>query len=152
MNWNDEEIRAGIEQCFSEAEDVFLVDASLNATKRGFQLIVKCESDSGITIDQLAQINRSIHKNFSLPGLDIEKVSVEVTSPGANFPVKTARHFRRFVGHPMKIDHQVEGMRSPLKGEIASVSDETLTVKSNDETISIDLADVIHGKVKLRWK
>jgi len=151
VNWNDEEIRAGIEQCFSEAEDVFLVDASLNATKRGFQLIVKCESDTGITIDQLAQINRSVHKKFTLPGLDIEQVSVEVTSPGANFPVRTARHFRRFIGHSMKIAHETAGVRSPLKGEITAVSDDELTVKAAEELISLKLSAVDHGKVKLRW-
>ena len=151
MNWNDEEIRAGIEQCFREAEDVFLVDASLNASKRGFQLIVKCESDTGITIDQLAQINRSIHKNFTLPGLDIEKVSVEVTSPGASFPIQTARHFRRFIGHPMKIEHEIETLANPLECEIKNVSDTALTVQVKDETISLEMNDVIQGKVKLRW-
>lgn len=151
MNWNDEEIRAGIEQCFREAEDIFLVDASLNATKRGFQLIAKCESDSGITIDQLAQINRSIHQNFSLPGLDIEKVSVEVTSPGANFPVKSARHFRRLSGITMKVDHVAAGVKSPLVGEIVTATDDELAVKSKDETIVLKMADVNHGKVKLRW-
>ena len=88
MNWTDEEIIAGIEHCFEGAEDIFLVDVTLNASRGGFQLIAKCDSDSGITIDQLARVNRSIHNNLILPGLDIEKVSVEVTSPGASFPVK----------------------------------------------------------------
>jgi ribosome maturation factor RimP len=151
VNWNDEEIRAGIEQCFREAEDIFLVDASLNATKRGFQLIAKCESDSGITIDQLAQVNRSIHKNFTLPGLDIEKVSVEVTSPGTNFPVRTARHFRRLTGKTMTIDHSQAGVDSPLLGEIVGASDEELTIKSKDHTIVLSMGDINHGKVKLRW-
>ncbi|MBT7579607.1 MAG: hypothetical protein HN633_12650, partial [Candidatus Marinimicrobia bacterium] len=106
MNWTDEEIIAGIEHCFEGAEDLFLVDATMNASRGGFQLIAKCDSDSGITIDQLARINRSIHNNLILPGLDIEKVSVEVTSPGASFPVKLARHFNRLAGHSMKIEHR----------------------------------------------
>ncbi|MCF7905144.1 MAG: hypothetical protein K9M49_08335, partial [Candidatus Marinimicrobia bacterium] len=114
-------------------------------------LIVKCESDTGITIDQLAQINRSIHKNFTLPGLDIEKVSVEVSSPGASFPIQTVRHFRRFVGHPMQVQHTKENLANPLECEVKSVSDDTLTVQAKDETISLDMNDVVQGKVKLRW-
>jgi ribosome maturation factor RimP len=151
VNWNDEEIKAGIETCFQEAEDIFLVDAKMNVSKRGYQLIAKCESDSGITVDQLARINRSIHHNLSLPGLDIEKVSVEVTSPGTSFPVKMARHFRRLVGHPMNIEHRSEAVPNPLECEIISATDESLTVKVKDESVTLDMADVIQGKVKMRW-
>ncbi len=151
MNWTDEEIKAGIEHCFEGAEDIFLVDASMNASRGGFQLIAKCDSDSGITIDQLARINRSIHNNLILPGLDIEKVSVEVTSPGASFPVKMARHFNRLAGLSMKIEHRSEAVQNPLDGEIVSATDEILTVKVKDKEISLDMSDVIHGKVNLRW-
>ena len=151
MNWTDEEIKAGIEHCFEGAEDIFLVDVTLNASRGGFQLIAKCDSDSGITIDQLARINRSIHNNLVLPGLDIEKVSVEVTSPGASFPVKLARHFNRLAGHSMKIEHRSEAVQNPLDGEIVSATDESLTVKVKDEEMVLDMIDVIQGKVNMRW-
>ncbi len=151
MNWNDEEIRAGIEHCFEDAEDIFLVDVSLNASRGGYQLIAKCDSDSGITIDQLARINRSIHNNLSLPGLDIEKVSVEVTSPGASFPVKLPRHFNRLAGHPMKIEHRSEAVQTPLEGEIVSATAELLTVKVKGDVVELEMADVVQGKVKMRW-
>ena len=151
MKWNDEEIRAGIEQCFEGADDIFLVDASLNASRNGYQLIAKCECDSGITIDQLARINRSIHINLELPGLDITKVSVEVTSPGANYPVTSARHFRRLSGQIMKIEHRSATVPTPLEGEIVTASSDSLTIKVDQHEISLDLADVIQGKVKLRW-
>lgn len=151
MNWTNEEIKAGIEQCFDGAEDIFLVDARMNSSKRGHQLIAKCESDSGITIDQLARINRSIHNNLSLPGLEIENVSVEVTSPGANFPVTSVRHFNRLAGLSMKIEHHVESLKNPLVCEIVSATPEKLSVKVAKETITLDMADVILGKVKLKW-
>ena len=151
MNWTDEEIKAGIEHCFEGAEDIFLVDVTLNASRGGFQLIAKCDSDSGITIDQLARVNRSIHNNLILPGLDIEKVSVEVTSPGASFPVKLARHFNRLAGHSMKIEHRSEAMQNPLDGEIVSATDESLTLKVDDEEMVLNMVDVIQGKVNMRW-
>ena len=151
MKWNDEEIRAGIEHCLPDAEDLFLVDARMNALRGGYQLIVKCDSDSGINIDQLARINRSIHKNFNLPGLDIEKVSVEVSSPGSSFPVTTARHFRRHIGHNMNIEHNSDSAENPLTGEIVDATDTTLSLKVNDEVIGLDMAEVVQGKVIMRW-
>ena len=151
MNWTDEEIKAGIEHCFEGAEDIFLVDVKMNASRGGFQLIVKCDSDSGITIDQLARINRSIHNNLTLPGLDIEKVSVEVTSPGASFPVKLPRHFKRLAGHTMKIEHRSGAMENPLEGEIVTATSEFLTVKVKDEEMVLKIADVAQGKVNMRW-
>ncbi len=151
MNWTDEEIKAGIEHCLQDADDIFLVDVKLNASRRGYQLIVKCDSDSGITIDQLARINRSIHNNFILPGLDIEKVSVEVTSPGAGFPVKLPRHFNRLAGHSMKIEHRSDTVQNPLDAEIISASPESLLLKVNEEEVALDMADVVQGKVNMRW-
>ncbi len=151
MNWNDEGLRTGIEHCFGDAEDIFLVDVKMNASRRGYQLIVKCDSDSGITIDQLARVNRSIHNDLILPGLDIEQVSVEVTSPGASYPVKTARHFRRLIGHPMNIEHRSETVQNPLEGEVIAATEDTLTVKVENEEVLLNLADVIQGKVKMRW-
>ena len=151
MNWDNEEIKAGIEHCFEDAEDLFLVDATMTASRGGFQLIAKCDSDSGITLDQLARINRSIHNNFMLPGLDIEKVSVEVTSPGASFPVTMPRHFNRLIGYSMKIEHRSETVQTPLEGKIISASPEALTVKVKDEELVLNMADVIQGKVNLRW-
>jgi len=151
VNWTDEEIIAGIEHCFEGAEDIFLVDVKMNASRGGYQLIAKCDSDSGITIDQLARINRSIHNNLILPGLDIEKVSVEVTSPGASFPVKLARHFNRLAGHSMKIEHRSEAVQNPLDGEIVSATDALLTVKVGDDEMLLDMNEVVHGKVNMRW-
>jgi len=151
VNWSDEEIEAGIEHCFEDAEDIFLVDASLNASRGGYQLIAKCESDSGITIDQLARVNRSINNSLLLPGLDITKVTVEVTSPGSNFPVMSVRHFRRFVGHHMKIEHRSDAAPNPLECEIIDVNDETLSLRTENGEVSLDFADVNQGTVKLRW-
>ncbi len=151
MNWTDEEIKAGIEHCFEGAEEIFLVDATMVASRGGFQLVAKCDSDSGITIDQLARINRSVHNNLILPGLDIEKVSVEVTSPGASFPVKMTRHFNRLAGHSMKIEHRSIAMQNPLDGEIVTATDESLTVKVEDQEIVLNMVDVIQGKVNMRW-
>lgn len=151
MNWTDEEIRAGIEHCFEDAEDIFLVDVSFNASRGGYQLIAKCESDSGITIDQLARVNRSINNNLTLPGLDITKVSVEVTSPGSNFPVKSARHFRRYVGHQMQIEHSSGAAPNPLECKVVGVEDDTLSLKSKTGDMILDFADVDQGRVKMRW-
>jgi ribosome maturation factor RimP len=151
VNWNDEEIRAGIEHCFGDAEDIFLVDVKMNTSRRGHQLIVKCESDSGITIDQLTSINRSIHANLTLPGLDIEQVSVEVTSPGASFPVTTARHFKRLTGHTMKIEHRSDAVQNPLEGEIIAATSDALTVKVEQHELVLSMQDIIQGIVKMRW-
>lgn len=151
MNWTDEEIKAGIEHCFEDAEDLFLVDATMNASRGGYQLIAKCDSDSGITIDQLARINRSIHNHLNLPGLDIEKVSVEVTSPGASFPVTMSRHFNRLAGLSMKIEHRSDAMQNPVDGEIVAATDELLTLKVKGEEVTLKMADVDHGKVNMRW-
>ena len=51
----------------------------------------------------------------------------------------------------MRIDHKVENLVNPLECKIQSVSEDMLTVQLKDETLSLDMSDVIQGKVKLRW-
>ncbi|MBT7579860.1 MAG: hypothetical protein HN633_13945 [Candidatus Marinimicrobia bacterium] len=51
----------------------------------------------------------------------------------------------------MKIEHRSEAVQNPLDGEIVAATDESLTVKVKDEEISLDMLDVIQGKVNMRW-
>ena len=123
MNWTDEDISSEVERCIADVSEVFLVESKLNATRGGYQLIVKCESESGIKLDQLAIINRKLQNTFSLPKLDMDQVSVEVSSPGATYPVKDPRHFMRYRGFTMTIEHHSDSAPQPLEGEVVSVAD-----------------------------
>jgi len=151
LEWPDADIREQVNSCLAETPGVFLVDACLNALRGGHQLIVKCESEKGITIDELASINRAINRSFALPGLDFETLTVEVTSPGTGYPVKDARHFRRFIGLQMKIRHSVSERPNPLVGEIKAVAEDQLAILVDDEVVQLPLDRVIDGKAKLQW-
>lgn len=151
MNWTDEEITAGIEHCIDDADGIFLVDVKLNTSKHGHQLIVKCESDTGITIAQLAQINKSIHRNLDLPGLVMENLSVEVTSPGTGHPITNARHFKRFIDKTLNIEHRIETLQNPITAKLLGVEGEILRLEHETSELTLNLDDVVHGKVKMPW-
>jgi len=62
-----------------------------------------------------------------------------------------ARHFNRLAGHSMKIEHRSEAVQNPLDGEIVSATDALLTVKVGDDEMLLDMNEVVHGKVNMRW-
>ncbi len=135
----------------ADLPSVFLVDVHLNVRRGGWLLIVRCESDSGISIDELAAINRSINTDLELPGLDLDTLAVEVTSPGTGYAVTEPRHFRRYTGHSMRIKHQLDLKNNPIEGLINSVSDDLLELDVDGETVQIPFDAVVEGKVKLQW-
>jgi ribosome maturation factor RimP len=150
MKWPKEKIAVEIEKCILD-ENVFLVDWKLSEHNLRYQLKVKLESDSGISMSQLSEVNRRINHEFSLPNLDIENVTVEVTSPGINTSIKSLRHFRRYIGHLLFIKYKQEEKTLSVEGTLAKVSDDKLEFSLENETLAIPYSQIIEGHLVLKW-
>ena len=151
MQWSDSQIREQVEACLGDDPSLFIVEVLMNTRRGGHQLIVRCEADNGITVDQLTRLNRSINSDFELPGLDLTTLSVEVTSPGPSFLVKSVRHFKRHIGHTMKVKHHHETHATPLRGEITAVSDGGIQIKVEDELIDLSYDLIDEAKAQFQW-
>lgn len=150
LEWPDEVVENAIKSCI-EDERVFLVEWRLDNRRETWQLNLRCEADSGITIDQLAKINRTLRDTFQLPGLDTEKLSVEVSSPGLKHPITKPRHFKRYTGHQIKFEHDLPAVDNPVIGTIEAVEDEAVIIKTGKGLIQIPLQNIQAGYVQLKW-
>lgn len=150
LEWPDEVIENAITSCIQD-ERVFLVDWRLTNRRETWQLNIRCDADSGITIDQLAGINRAVRDTFQLPELDTEQLSIEVSSPGLKHPITKARHFRRYTGHQIKFEHDLPAVDNPVVGTIEAVEDETVIINSDTGRLQIPLHNIQAGYVQLKW-
>lgn len=150
MKWPDETVLEAIKSCI-EDENVFVVDWTLQNRRGDWQLNLRCDADNGISLDQLAKVNRTIRDGFELSGLDTELLEIEVGSPGLSFPIKTARHFKRYSGHPLKIEHDLPAVENPVFGIVEDVDEDTVLVKTADNSIKIPLVNIQAGYVQLKW-
>ncbi len=73
----------------------------------------------------------------------LEDWSLEVSSPGPERPLTKPEHFRRFVGHQVRVRTREEfaGHKS-FTGRLTGADEESVSVDSGDGPVSIPLASV----------
>ncbi len=115
-------------QPFLNDDEIYIVDIQV-AGRQGGQLkvTVLLDADAGIRIDQCASISRQLgslmdEQNFF--GEDVPFV-LEVSSPGIDFPLQTARQYRRNVGRQLAVTLTDERV---LRGRLDSVTDNAIVL------------------------
>jgi ribosome maturation factor RimP len=73
----------------------------------------------------------------------LESWSLEVSSPGPERPLTKPAHFRRFVGHRVRVrtHGEIEGRRS-FTGRLSGADEGQLSVEAPDGMVTIPLAEV----------
>ena len=150
LEWPDEMVQNAIENCI-EDESVFLVDWNLQNRRGDWQMMVRCDADNGITLDQLAKVNRTLRDAFELPGLDTERLGIEVSSPGLKHPITKQRHFKRHAGHQLKIEHDLPAVDNPVVGILETVEAEQVLIRTDQGVKTLPLANIKAGYVQLKW-
>ncbi len=95
------QVRQFTEQLLTGSPELFLVEIRIRPTAN---IKVFIDGDQGVTIDQLAGINRSLNRlilgSGIFPGNDF---SLEISSPGLDEPLKLLRQYRRNLGRRIEV-------------------------------------------------
>ena len=135
----------------------FMVSLSIGNSN---EIKVEIDSDEGVTITDCVKVSRGIEHNLDREEQDF---SLRVTSPGADQPLQVWRQYPRHVGRKVKIE-TTDGQS--LKGELIEVSEEGLTLKTDEqksgkgkkkiripsEEIKLKKSDIQSTKVLLSFK
>jgi ribosome maturation factor RimP len=73
----------------------------------------------------------------------LEAYSLEVSSPGVDRPLTKPEHFRRFLGHRVKVrtEEAIAGRRN-FTGTLTDADDENVSLEADGDDIRIPLADI----------
>lgn len=115
-----------------EGTDMFVVECTI-APDNTIDLTL--DSDTSVSIDACAMINRAIGEKFDR---DVEDYSLTVASAGIGEPLKLVRQYKKLVGQSVEVL-----LKSGVKflATLDDVSEETIT-------LSYDEAVVVEGKKK----
>lgn len=105
--------------------DYYVVEIAVSDSKIRRKVSIFLDSDAGITIDQCTEVSRKL-------GLQLEEVideafTLEVSSPGADSPLKFERQYVKNIGRSLKI-LKVDG--SEIKGKLVSVENGSITIET----------------------
>ncbi|MCR9066586.1 MAG: ribosome maturation factor RimP [Cytophagales bacterium] len=133
----------------------YLVDLKLSKSKIKRKITVLIDSDEGISIDECGAISRELGNRLEE---EIDSAfTLEVSSPGVDFPLKLNRQYTKNIGRTLNIQ-TVEG--SEVKGELTHVSDSHIVIqpakkkkeKNLPEPVSLGFEEIKEAKVQISFK
>jgi ribosome maturation factor RimP len=114
-------------QPYLDNDHFYVVDVKVAGARGGkLKVTVLLDSDAGITIDECAIISRQLGNQLEEMNFFGEApFTLEVSSPGVDFPLTTPRQFRRNLGRSLTLN-LTDG--KTLKGQLDSVTDEQIVL------------------------
>jgi ribosome maturation factor RimP len=87
---------------------------------------VVVDRDSGVSLDDVAELSRSVSEALDADGGDLGRSSfvLEVTSPGVDRPLTLPRHWRRNTGRLVTVPVGPGGAGEQLTGRVLQVTDQ----------------------------
>jgi len=137
-----ERIKEQIGKIIEEDNSLFLVDLVLKGHQGNQRLTVELDGDEGLPIETCASVSRQLSNWLEEENIISGKFILEVSSPGADKPLKNIRQYKKHLGRELKIT-TTEGYE--LQGELAGVVGETLKIK---EKKNLEPQEVPFEKIK----
>lgn len=118
-----------IAQKVADAQGFELVEVTLQKEAEGLALCVYIDSAQGITLDDCERYHKAVQPLLS----QIEYDYLEVSSPGADRPVKTQRDFEKHKGDTVEIRlfAKLDGAKQ-FTGALLDMDDDTVSITLPD--------------------
>ncbi|CAI8193805.1 MAG: ribosome maturation factor RimP [Sulfurovum sp.] len=143
MNNLEETIKLTVESLGASLYDILTVNEHNRTIYR-----ILVTQEGGISLDKCAEISRMLS-----PILDVDEplsgdYILEVSSPGIERKLRTLDHFKASIGENVKVKDIANEV---FKGELLSVSDDSITIKTEfgEEVVSYD--SIISGSTYFEW-
>ena len=132
----------------------FLVEVKI---RPGNNIKIFVDADHGISIDKLAQYNRSLYRQIEETGLfPNNDFSLEISSPGLDEPLKLRRQYLKNIGRYVEVL-----LKSGIKkeGKLISATEKEIVIeeekgnKKKKEIIqhSLSYDDIKTTKIQIKW-
>ncbi|MFP6826259.1 MAG: ribosome maturation factor RimP [Pseudohongiellaceae bacterium] len=106
-------------------------------------LRIYIEREQGITIEDCANVSRQVGAVLDVEDPITSEYTLEVSSPGLDRPLFTARQFEQFVGSEvsLRLHSAVQGRRK-FKGGIARVDGDSICLQVDGSDFELRHADI----------
>ncbi|HFC29951.1 MAG TPA: ribosome maturation factor RimP [Oceanospirillales bacterium] len=111
-------------------------------------LRIYIDHENGISVDDCATVSHEVSGILDVEEPISMAYILEVSSPGMDRILFSAKQFTQFIGQEVKIklNQMVDGKRK-IKGIIAAVNDEEITIKTEQEDIKIEFNQIMRARI-----
>jgi ribosome maturation factor RimP len=128
-----------------EVENLGYVFWGLSSPASGKKRVVRIyiDHEGGVTIDQCAQVSRQVGLMLEVEDVIPGAFTLEVSSPGLERPFFQPGQMADYVGRTVEVVlNEPVSERKKFKGELKSVSGDTVTLALEDDTMDFDWLSV----------
>ena len=110
------------------------------------------DAPDGLDVEAVAALSRRVGEQLDEQDLIAGSYTLEVSSPGADRPLRRPRDFARNIGREVRVVRRedAEGARETT-GTVSAVDDDEITLQADRAEVTIPLREIDHGKVVLPW-
>ena len=148
-----EQLKVYIEEAIADT-NLFIVEIKGIAVKRAMVLL---DGDEGVKIEDCARVSRHINQKMEEDGLEEALISLEVSSPGVDFPLKFERQYPQHIGRTLAIKlldgKEIEGKLISIDGAVIAVEEKIKEKgkKVSLNNISLALSEIAEAKIKVTF-
>lgn len=123
------------------------------AGPRGRQVLrVFADAPGGIDIERCMRISRTLRPALDEAGEGLDRLDLEISSPGAERRLRNLDDYRRFLGQRVNLRFRQEGSETAVEGTLSQVEDDALTVVgARDEQTRVPLQQVVEGRLAVAF-
>ena len=146
----EERIEKLVEEILPD-DSLYLVEVEVKGSKQQPRVVITVDGDEGVNIDTCAMISRKLGNEIEAEELIDTRYNLEVTSPGADQPLKLRRQFRKNLGRKLNLELE-EGLT--ITGKLLDVGEDSLkiaaeTLAKNGKNKKIEEQEVPFDEIKL---
>jgi ribosome maturation factor RimP len=123
-----------------------LVDVVVSRYRANVAIRVFVYGEQGVSVGDCARLSRVIGEVIEGTEMFPDGYTLEVSSPGLDRPLATARDFRRRVGETVRVSF-VDSGRKQITAEILGVTDEVVEFSGDTGPVRIPVAEISQAKI-----
>jgi len=135
-----------------ESSGLELVEAAFRRDGGRRVLRITVDRDDGVDLDAISEASERISRRLDLEDAVTGSYTLEVSSPGVERPLRSARDFERRVGERVKVKtaEPVDGSRTHT-GTLASANEDAIVVATEEGERWIALGEIRSARTVFEW-